>query len=1305
MRRWKKNLALVSMLVFLLTMVLPAAGWAQLKIMPIPKAPGAGYDAAKQAQAMVQRHDMAPKLDSQLVEKLKSVREGELIPVIVHMREKADLKKLKMHFNKHNFSPAAFEQHKAAVVDELKSHAKKTQEKVLATLEDQKAKGKAKDIKSFWIFNGITAKAGKEVIYELARNPAVEKIVYDDIKFTPVAERVEGRDASAAGASEAVYGSETPVEPAAEPAPAATQPAVPAPQQASVTWGIYKIGADQVWSDYSYNGAGVVVGHLDTGVDPRVRDLLIDPNGDPDDLNNWKLTGWAEFDYYGNMISNDRQYAYDDHGHGTHTSGTVLGDAYSGTHIGVAPGACLVSGKVLTYGSGTFAQVVAGMEWIVTVPGVRVVNMSLGATGTYSEMIEPTRNMAEMLVFPSFSIGNSGAGSSGSPGNVPAACGVGATDESDNVAWFSSGEWVEWAADPYHGRYLKPDIAAPGVDVYSCLPGGSYDYWSGTSMAAPHVTGSVALLLQAQPWLSVEELRSLLKQTAADLGAPGPDTRYGWGRINVKAAVDLLQTAGFVSGSITGPDAEAVEADVKVDGNWLAKADPVYGSYDLVLPSGSHVLNVSHPLYRDGTATVNIVSGGFTEQNFSLERKALGSFGGTVRDSAGAPVPNAVVGLEGVWGAATKTDSQGRYRLDNIPEGTYKMRMSPPLPYGIQRVDATIPVGGGLVMQDFTVSTADILLVDHDYWNNWEMYYLEALFQKGYSVAYWDWDAALDADYYDNWEIDTNCLPPLNVLKQFGKITLADFDGYVIWLDDEYTGMRALRQYLDTGRKMFVSGEDIGYMYGWGYYEEFYRNYLHAEYLADWSGSWLVHGVPADGWPRGVFDGVDMDIDFGGDGANNQWWPDVVAPADNQAVSVADYVYPDVEGSGALAVDGPLHRLMYFSFGFEGINGASARADVMDRVMKYLDSPTENTRETINYSSAWNAVSDTNATDGRYRISDMQNAKATFGFTGDNIVWVTAKGPSYGKAEVFIDGVSKGVFDLYNATQVWQHLISFTGLASGSHTIAIVALRQKNASSTGYGVVVDAFRVMKDNTDPAVSYSGTWNTASSPAWYNGSMKYSGQAGATATFTFNGQGVAWFTGKGPVRGIATLYLDGVYKGYVDLYAPTYSVGVGKTFLGLANATHTLKIVVTGQKNPAATGNTIPVDAFAVYTEDNNPSIAYSAAWYRRDASAWTNGNMHYSESANAKATYVFAGNSITWLTGKGPSRGIARVYIDGVDKGTVDLYAPNWLAQVPVTYTGLFYGLHTIEIVNTGTKNPSSTGYQIIVDAFRRGLNE
>lgn len=1311
MRRFKNYLAYVILYSLLLSLILPgfAAGNPQydqvkqandmlltdtndtpISVTSVPPGNEIKYDVEKQAKAMLQRHDIAPKLDSKSLKQLKSMQDEDFIPVIIHLKEKVNLKNIKSNINKNNFSADAVKQHKKAVINELKETAMNTQGVILTALEKQKSKGKAKDIKSFWIFNGITAKITKDVIYQLADNPEVERIVLDDIKFTTKAETTPGQgdDITATISNQDMSVSEQTYNPLV---PVSDQDMSVSEQtytNSDITWGIEKIGANLVWDEYGINGEGIVIGSLDTGVDPRHPDLLINPGGDPEDPDNWKLIGWAEFDGDGNMINNDRQNAYDDYGHGTHTSGTSLGGAHSGTSIGVAPGARLVAGKVLDYGYGTFDQVVAGMEWIASVPEVRVVNMSLGATGTYSEMIEPTRNMVEMMVFPSFSIGNSGQGSSGSPGNVPAAFGVGATDINDDIAYFSSGEMVEWADYPYYGSYLKPDVAAPGVYVYSSLPGGSYEYWDGTSMAAPHVTGSVGLILQSNPWLSVDEIKALLKETAVDLGSAGPDTNYGWGSIDVKAAIDKLQNVGFVNGLVTGPDGEAVEADIEVDGTLLGNTDPVFGTYDIPLTPGNHTITVTSAKYKTGTASVDIVKDQYAECNFNLVPKELGSFAGIVKNSSGKPLANTVVEVEGLSGAVAITDKKGSYRIDNILEGNYTLRVTPPMPYGLQRISATIPSSGGLVMNDVTVVKADVLLIEHDYYNDYEYYYIEALAQKGYSVAYWDWDAA----FY---------VPSLDILKQFNKLILADDNGNVIYVDENTD--RALRGYLDSGRKMFVSGQDIG----WNIdaYPEFYSNYLHAKYLAD-TGSWLVRGVASGSWPLGIYEGLDMDIDFGGDDANNQIWPDVVVPNDNQAVSVADYVDPYVAGSGALAVDGPLHRLMYFSFGFEGIKGADQRADVMDRTMKYLDSPTENTSSAIQYTTAWNTVSDSNASDGRYRVSDTTNATSTYQFTGDSVAWVTAKGPSYGEAEVFIDELSKGVVDLYNSTQSWNQRLDYTGLGSGNHIITIKVLGQKNASSTGESVVVDSFTSINDDRDSAVVYSGAWSQESNSNAYNDTVSYSEQKGASATFTFTGKEVTLFVGKGPDHGIAQIYLDGVNKGTLDLYASSDSYNVPiKTFTGLPSATHTLKIVVTGTKNPSAAGVRIMTDAFSVYTEDNSQNITYTSAWTLAESSSASGGSFHYCDVTNSKAIYKFAGNSITLLISKGPNSGIGRIYIDGVDKGTVDFYAPSNLDKIPVTFNKLSFGEHTIELVNTGTKHSASSGTRIVLDAINRGLND
>jgi hypothetical protein len=109
--------------------------------------------------------------------------------------------------------------------------------------------------------------------------------------------------------------------------------------------------------------------------------------------------------------------------------------------------------------------------------------------------------------------------------------------------------------------------------------------------------------------------------------------------------------------------------------------------------------------------------------------------------------------------------------------------------------------------------------------------------------------------------------------------------------------------------------------------------------------------------------------------------------------------------------------------------------------------------------ASWSGVSEPAATDGAARRSATKNATATVTFTGTRIDWITARGPGYGKANVTIDGVNLGTFDLYASVDAWQQPLSFGGLSAGTHTMTIKVLAQKRAAATGFAAVVDGFVV------------------------------------------------------------------------------------------------------------------------------------------------------------------------------------------------------------------------------------------------------
>jgi hypothetical protein len=206
--------------------------------------------------------------------------------------------------------------------------------------------------------------------------------------------------------------------------------------------------------------------------------------------------------------------------------------------------------------------------------------------------------------------------------------------------------------------------------------------------------------------------------------------------------------------------------------------------------------------------------------------------------------------------------------------------------------------------------------------------------------------------------------------------------------------------------------------------------------------------------------------------------------------------------------------------------------------------------------------------------------------------------------------------------------------------------------------------------------------------------------STATFKFSGTGINWGTRKGPSQGIASVTIDGQAKGNVDLYATT-SQGFSQAYPGLTFGKHTIVIKVTGTKDAASSNTSVAVDAFIVgstTTQDTSPKVTYDN--WKGATSAPANGGTYRTDGrAKATSSLTFTGTSVTWVTAAGPSAGMAGVMIDGVSKGTIDLYAPVVQWQLAESYAGLASGSHTIVVTVLGTRNTASAGTQVVVDAF------
>lgn len=379
------------------------------------------------------------------------------------------------------------------------------QKNLRAFLEKSKSTNKAEDIKPIKIVNAVAAKVTPDIIDIIANLSEVSKIEYDEIASVP----------------EPIVVNEPPA------------------NVQDIAWGVDKIGAPLVWQQ-GITGKGITVAVIDTGIDATHPDLASLPN-----INNPKVTGWIDY-------VNGQSSPYDDNGHGTHVSGVISGTGTNGVNTGVAPGTNLIVAKVLNQnGGGNYSNIILGFEWAVT-KGANIISFSGGGPSHYSPMTTVIDNVVAAGVIPVIAAGNYGPASSTivCPGDEFNSVTIGATDSSDMIASFSSRGPVS-----LKGKYIKPDISAPGVDIISTLPDSSYGYMSGTSMAAPYVSGTIALMLQNNPTMKPSAIKSILENTAMHLGASGKNSDYGSGRINATAAVfsyNALPIANFSSNVTSG---------------------------------------------------------------------------------------------------------------------------------------------------------------------------------------------------------------------------------------------------------------------------------------------------------------------------------------------------------------------------------------------------------------------------------------------------------------------------------------------------------------------------------------------------------------------------------------------------------------------------------------------------------------------------------------------------------------------------------------------------------------------------------
>lgn len=382
-------------------------------------------------------------------------------------------------------------------------------------------------------------------------------------------------------------------------------------------WGVKRIGAGIVHAE-GFTGTGVKVAVLDTGIDYNHPDLAALVAG-----------GW-------DFVNNDA-YPMDDHSHGTHIAGTIAAIDNDAGVVGVAPNVQLYAVKVLnSSGSGSWSTIIAGIQWCVQ-NGIHVTNNSYGGTSNPGSTVQQAYDNAYAAgVVMVASAGNSGtsAGDTNTvnyPGGFNSVIAVGATTSSDTrPSWSSTGPQVE--------------LAAPGNSIYSTMPGGGYGSKSGTSMACPHVVGAAAQVMGAGV-TNPADVRQVLAATTVDLGSAGWDSWYGFGLVDVPAAIAL---------ALTNPDPTPPPPEPDPTPEPPPAAGPVYVDSITYSTYGGKAAN------KHLTATVQLVDG---------NRGAVASAGVSVKIYRGSTVALTSSGT---------TDSSGRvsFTVSNAKAGTYSTQVT-----------------------------------------------------------------------------------------------------------------------------------------------------------------------------------------------------------------------------------------------------------------------------------------------------------------------------------------------------------------------------------------------------------------------------------------------------------------------------------------------------------------------------------------------------------------------------------------------------------------------------------------------------
>ncbi|MBU1707320.1 S8 family serine peptidase, partial [bacterium] len=624
------------------------------------------------------------KISVSLQEELHFSRADSMISAIVHLSEQADISALDQQL--YNTKASRSYRHQV-IVEALQYAADVSQGELLAALDELKERGDVGGYTPFWITNCIVVQAYPRILEELSDRYDVQWL---ERNFrVELIEPFPGKGPVRGTHLDDNHG-------------------IPA--------GIRAIGAPRVWYELGITGAGRLVGNIDTGVDGTHPALT----------SRWR-GNFAPADECWRDAVGTTSFPRDLEGHGTHVMGTMCGNSeITNDSIGVAPNARWIACNAIDQSSGVNFDndIIDAFQWFsdpdgnsFTVEDVPdVVQNSWGIDGRfpgyddcYNVWNNAIINCEAAGVVVTYSAGNEGPGSR--------TCRSPATVAIDSVTMFAVGavDATNYTVPPYpiasfssRGpsdcppfTAIKPEVCAPGVAVYSSIPGGHYgqENWDGTSMAGPHVAGIVALMRQACPDADVRDIKSILMRTAHDYGAAGEDNNYGFGFVDAYEAVLQISVGrGRVEGTVrdnsTSEPISGAAVEAILTGRNARTNEEGFYRMSLIGDS-TWTLQYSAFGYDSQTFDVEIITGDTVEQDVFLIPVSVGTLFCHIIAGDSVPVEGALVAFPGTPLSPQVTDSLGTIFVSMPGETAYPIHVS----YQDVELDTTASIITGVVTE------------------------------------------------------------------------------------------------------------------------------------------------------------------------------------------------------------------------------------------------------------------------------------------------------------------------------------------------------------------------------------------------------------------------------------------------------------------------------------------------------------------------------------------------------------------------------------------------------------------------------